>query len=462
MVAEGTSILILDDELIKRSILEDELTAAGYSVSTAASPLEAEPLLADQTFDVVLTDLRMPGQDGLSFLRGLKRARPEQAAIVMTAFGTVDTAVEAMRLGAFDYIQKPFTTEELLLKLDKLLAFERLARENQSLRTQLRADRDVRMVGQSQAIRDVLARIHAVADTDTTVLIQGESGTGKEVAARLIHETSFRSSGPFVAVSCAALPRDLVEAELFGHEKGAFTGATSRRIGRVEMAHGGTLFLDDVDDIPLGVQVKLLRLLQERTVERVGGSVPIPVSIRIIAATKKYLPDMVAAGQIREDLYYRLNVVPLLMPPLRDRLDDIPLLVAHFLERLGVKLNRGPLSASPRLVDKLQRYRWPGNVRELEHMLERMAALAGHEALTEDDLPDLTPPSERDSPLSVVLEGAESIDMPALLADAEARMIRWALQRSGDNIAEAAALLGVPRSTLQYKMRKSEGLPDAP
>ena len=397
----------------------------------------------------------MPGQDGLSFLRELKKQRPAQAVIVMTAYGTVQTAVEAMKLGAFDYLQKPFSTEELLLKLDKLLRYEALTTENEALRRELSPQSDdICIVGQSEAIRRVLERIRAVAGVDTTVLIEGESGTGKELAARLIHQTSVRASAPFVAISCAALPRELVEAELFGHEAGAFTGATKRRIGRIEVAHGGVLFLDDVDDIPLGVQVKLLRVLQQRTLQRVGGEHPIRVNIRVLASTKKSLPVMVAAGRFREDLFYRLNVVPLRMPPLRERLEDVPLLVEHFLENIALKLNRGRLRISREAVSKLQAYSWPGNVRELEHLLERMVALTRKDELTEEDLPELEAVGEPDSLVSVALDHVRSVDLPAVLEEVEARMVRWALGKTKGNLAKAAERLGIPRSTLQYKANK--------
>ena len=448
-------ILVVDDEPIKRSVMEDELRAAGYEVVTAGSPLEAEPILSDAAFDVVVTDLRMPGQDGLSFLRELKERRPGQAAIVMTAYGTVDTAVAAMKLGAFDYLQKPFSTEELLLKLDRLLSYERLTSENEALRRQLSPQVEPTcIVGQSDAIREVLARIHAVARVDTTVLIDGESGTGKELVARTIHETSSRPSGPFVAVSCAALPRELVEAELFGHEVGAFTGATKQRIGRMELAHGGTLFLDDVDDIPLDVQVRLLRVLQERKFERVGGGAPIRVNIRVIAATKRLLPAMVAAGRFREDLFYRLNVVPLHMPPLRERPDDIPPLVAHFLEKAAMKMNRGRMTASREAVAKLEAYNWPGNVRELEHLIERMVALSTLDHLDVEDVPELTSPPGTSDIVTLKLGRADAVDMVGVLADVEARMVRWALDRSNGNLARAAEMLGIPRSTLQYRVSK--------
>lgn len=449
------NILIVDDEAIKRSVLEDELNAAGYSVVTAGSPLEAESVLEKTFFDVILTDLRMPGEDGLTFLRGLKRKKPARPVIVMTAYGTVETAVEAMKLGAFDYIQKPFSTEALLLKLDRLLKYEQLASENEALRAQLALPRtESRIVGRSRPMRAVLARIHAVAGTDTTVLIEGESGTGKELVARAIHETSHRASGLFVAVSCAALPRDLMETELFGHEPGAFTGAAKRHVGRFEIAHGGTLFLDDVDDIPLDIQVKLVRVIQERSFERVGGEQPIMINVRLIAATKKPLAALVSAGEFREDLYYRLNVVPLHIPALRDRLEDIPLLVDYFLERLSIKINRGRLSISPRAIARLQAYHWPGNVRELEHVLERTVALTREDAIDEVHLPKLQATATPAGIVSLAFSGVKNVEMASVVTEVERRLIDWALMRAEGNLAKAAEMLGIPRSTLQYKVTR--------
>ena len=449
------NILIVDDEPIKRTILEDGLIAAGYSATAAANPLEAEGILKEAFFDVILTDLRMPGQDGLSFLRDLKRQQPDQAVIVMTAYGTVETAVEAMKLGAFDFIQKPFSTEELLLKLDRLLKYKHLARENEALRDQLTHSRvESRIIGQSEPMREVLARIDAIAGTDTTVLIEGESGTGKELVARMIHETSHRAGGPFVAISCAVLPRDLIETELFGHEPGAFTGATKRRIGRFEIAHGGTLLLDDVDDIPLDLQVKLVRVLQERSFERVGGEQPISVNVRLIAATKRPLAALVATNEFREDLYYRLNVVPLHIPPLRDRREDVPLLVEYFLEKLAIKLNRGELSASPGALEKLQSYHWPGNVRELQHALERTAALTQRGTLEAADFPELQAEASPAGVVSLALRGTEKLQLASILTEVERRLVDWALARADGNLAKAAEILGIPRSTLQYKVTK--------
>jgi len=455
MPTRRANILIVDDELIKRSILEDQLRVAGYAVETASSPLEAEPKLAASFFDVVLTDLRMPHQDGLTFLRELKRRRPEQAAIVMTAYGTVETAVEAMKLGAFDFLQKPFATEELLLKLEKLLQYEQLASENEVLRRQLAiSDEGRRAIGQSEAMRKVLERVHVVAGTDTTVLIDGESGVGKTLIAREIHQASQRCRGPFVPVSCAALPKDLIETELFGHEAGAFTGASRRRLGRFELAHGGTLFLDDIDDISLDVQVKLLHVLQERSFERVGGEEVVRINVRVIAATKKSIASLVAEGKFREDLYYRLNVVPLHIPPLRERLDDIPLLVEHLVERLAVRLNRGHQRITTEALAKLCKYSWPGNVRELEHVLERSIALSSDDVLDAADLPDLLPPDPGGKLVSLRLEHESKVDLPGVIEDVEARIIRWALQRCDGNLARAAEMLGVARSTLQYKAGK--------
>lgn len=455
MGATRAKILIVDDEPMKRAVLEDQLREAGYFVVVAANPLEAEPLLAETFFDVILTDLRMPGQDGLSFLRDLKERRPDQAVIVMTAFGTVETAVEAMKLGAFDYMQKPFSSEEFLLKVDRLLAFRDLATENKVLRDQLGKVRtESRIVGQSESMRKVMARIHAVAGTDATVLVEGESGTGKELVAKMIHETSHRAKAPFVAVSCAALPRDLMETELFGHEPGAFTGATKRRIGRFEIAHGGTLLLDDVDDIPLELQVKLVRVLQERKFERVGGEQSIPTNFRLIATTKKPLVALVSAGKFRDDLYYRLNVVPLHIPPLRERAEDVPLLVEHFLEKVAIRMNRGKLSILPSALSSLQSYRWPGNVRELEHILERTVALTQKDTIDDVDLPKLQPTTIPADTVSLTLRGAEKVEMPSILADVEKRLVEWALAKTAGNLAKTAEMLGIPRSTLQYRMSK--------
>ncbi|MHB9029467.1 MAG: sigma-54-dependent transcriptional regulator [Candidatus Latescibacterota bacterium] len=448
-------ILIVEDEPIKRSILEEELREAGYVTVAVTNPLETETLLAKNNFDIILTDLCMPGMDGLSFLKELKQHNPEQPVLVMTAFGTVETAVEAMKLGAFDFLQKPFSTEELLIKLDRLRKYIHLENENESLRQQLRTGREeTRFVGESEPIRTILAHIHAVSGSDSTVLIEGESGTGKELVARLIHETSFRASAPFIPVSCAVLPRELAEAELFGHETGAFTGAVRRRIGRFELAHGGTIFLDDIDDVPPDIQVKLLRVLQERSFERVGGSELIRVNVRIVAASKKSLASLVDAGTFREDLYYRLNVVPLVIPPLRERPGDIPILLNFILNRLSIKLNRGRLTITPAALAKLERYSWPGNVRELEHVLERLVLFCKTNELDLQDIPELLSPHAPHGPVSMSLSGVQSLNLERTVADIENRIIVWALEKSQGNLSQAAEILQVPRSSLQYKLTK--------
>jgi len=310
------------------------------------------------------------------------------------------------------------------------------------------------LVGRSDPVREVLSTLHAIAGTDATVLVEGESGTGKELVARIIHEISHRSGGPFVAVACAALPRELVEAELFGHEAGAFTGAVKRRLGRFELAHGGTLFLDDIDDVPLEVQVKLVRAIQERTIERIGSGESLSVNIRIVAATKRSLASMVVEGEFREDLYYRLKVVPLYLPPLRERTDDIPLLVEHFLEAAATKFNRPTPTVEKEAMQRLCQYSWPGNVRELEHVAEQAVVLSRSSTLSVADLPPLVDPVSALSRVHLNLEGANRIDLQAAVQELERRAVKWALRRADGNLAQAAELLSVPRSTLQYKLSK--------
>ncbi|NIA08156.1 MAG: response regulator [Actinobacteria bacterium] len=456
MRPEGRTVLIVDDEPVKRTVMGEELAAAGYDVATAANPLEADRILADKSFDVIITDLRMPGQDGISFLRTLKSQQPDQVVIVMTAYGTVDSAVEAMKLGAFDYLQKPFTSEELMLKLDRLRHYQQLTEENKALRQQISsAGTDTRFIGQSEAIRKVLSKIHAVSDSDSTVLIEGESGTGKELVARLIHESSLRNKGPFISVACASLPETLIESELFGHEPGAFTDARTRRMGRFELAHTGTLFLDDIDDTPSLVQVKLLRVLQERRFERLGSEHSVSVNVRLIAATKHNLRRLVSDNNFREDLYYRLNVVPICLPPLRDRMEDIPLLVSYFLESISMRLGRDSLTMDQAAMDKLMRHSWPGNVRELEHIIEQVVTLTDKARITAHDIPLSFEQGSPSPPVQVNLQNLSEVDLQKVLDDVQAKIIHWAMDKCGGNLAKAAKQLGIPRSSLQYKLGKS-------
>lgn len=453
-MAQGTKLLVVDDEPMKREVMTDRLIEAGYVVQAFDNAVDAERAFLNDTYDVVLSDIRMPGVDGISFLRKIKEKRPDQAVIIMTAFGTVETAIEAMKLGAYDYLQRPFSTEELMLKLDRLMNYKGVVEENLKLRRQLGQDRtETKLIGHSAPIREILSQIHVLAAVDSNVLIQGNSGTGKECVARLVHESSPRSSGRFVPVSCASLPGELIEAELFGYEEGAFTGASKDRMGRFELAEGGTIFLDDVDDIPLDLQVKLLRVIQEHSFERIGSEVTLNVNFRLIAATKKDLASLVREGTFREDLYFRLNIVPISLPALRHRKEDIPLLCEHFMNIYAVRLNRPDARMNPEVMDKMMKYDWPGNVRELQNHIERMLVLSRDGSITADLLPQefLTPETEL---VTIRTEYAESIDLPKTIAAVEDHMVKWALAKSNGNLSKAAALLNIPRSSLQYKTSK--------
>ncbi|MHC4682410.1 MAG: sigma-54-dependent transcriptional regulator [Planctomycetota bacterium] len=450
----NTRLLVVDDEPIKREVMVERLTEMGCVVHAYDNAVEAEKAFSDEVYDVVLTDIRMPGVDGISFLRNIKEKKTDQAVIVMTAFGTVETAIEAMKLGAYDYLQRPFSTEELILKLDRLMNFKGVLEENLKLRKQLGHNRsETKLIGKSPAMKEILSQIHVLAAVDSNVLIRGDSGTGKECVARLIHESSTRSGGRFVAVSCASLPSELIEAELFGYEEGAFTGASKDRVGRFELADGGTIFLDDVDDIPLDLQVKLLRIIQERTFERIGGEITRNVNVRLIAATKKDLASLVREGKFREDLYFRLNIIPLYIPPLRHRKQDIPTLCEHFMNVYAVRLNRLDVKMGPDVMDKLMAYSWPGNVRELQNHIERMLVLSKDGQITTDLLPpDLVEPDA--GLVTICTDYIDTVNLPEVLSSVEDRLVQWALFKSNGNLAKAASCLNIPRSSLQYKVSK--------
>ncbi len=451
---KDAKVLVVDDEKLKRVSLAAELESAGYTVSTRPSADEALEDVKNVDFDVVVTDLKMPGMDGLTFLKKIKLLRPQTVVIVITAYGTLDSAVEAMRAGAHDYIAKPFSDEELALKIDKVLAFGRSIRENIELRKQL-GERVgfANIIGESAALRRALDMIEKVIDCDCSVLLSGETGTGKELVATAIHYDSHRRDGPFVPVSCAALASSLLESELFGHERGAFTGAVKQKRGRFERATGGTLFLDEVDDIPLDIQVKLLRVLESGRFERVGGEEALDSDVRVLAATKRDLEQLVKEGEFREDLYYRLNVVHISLPPLRARADDIPRLALHFLEELrGAKQIEGFSGAA---MDCLVRYYWPGNVRELRNAVERAVALCGTAEIQAEDLPEtLRRRSREGSMVALNLDGQESVSMPTVIGETERELIQWAMDKASGNQIRAAELLGVPRTTLQSKLAK--------
>jgi two-component system response regulator HydG len=385
---KGLKILLVDDEPLMRLSMVDALEAAGYEVSAAASGTEGIEVLRQKTFDLVITDLRLPGADGLAVLKATKERAPGTEVIVITAHGSVETAVGAMKIGAFDYITKPFQMEELLLIAERVGRVVKLRRENQDLKETLENKFCFNgILGTNSTMRAVLDKIKTVAGTDSTILILGESGTGKELVANAIHQNSQRSHHPLIKVSCAALPETLLEAELFGHEKGAFTGALRQRRGRFELAHRGTLFLDEIGEISPVVQVKLLRVLQERKFERVGGNDTLEVDVRLVCATQKDLRKEVAQGRFREDLYYRLNVVQVVIPPLRQRQEDIMVIADHVLQVCSVKMSKKFKGFSSPARELLLRYSFPGNVRELENMVERGVALGrDHETIQPADL----------------------------------------------------------------------------
>ncbi|HET6922680.1 MAG TPA: sigma-54 dependent transcriptional regulator [Anaeromyxobacteraceae bacterium] len=445
MSGTDTRILVVDDEEIVRESLGGWLGKDGYLVAVAPDGRSAVERMKTESWNVVLVDLKMPGMDGLQVLEEARKLRPDAAVIIMTAYATVDTAVTAMKLGAFDYLIKPFDPEELTLLMKKVVAQQDLLHENAVLRQALKKENRFRdLVSKSPAMQRVFELAQVAARSNSTILVLGESGTGKEVIARTIHAESPRAGGPFAAVSCAALTETLLESELFGHEKGAFTGAVARRKGKLEAAHGGTLFLDEVGDISPKLQLDLLRVLEERRFHRVGGNELIEVDVRVIAATNRNLEKAVADGSFREDLYYRLNVIRVTLPPLRDRREDIPLLVEHFLERLGVELKRH-VRVSPEAMAALLAHAWPGNVRELRNVLERGAVVAQGDVVKP---PDLGLPAREPGPEPAATSA------PSTLEDVERRHIAEVLGYASGNISQAARLLGIDRVTLYNKMRK--------
>jgi DNA-binding NtrC family response regulator len=444
-------ILVAEDDAVQRDILVDILSSSGYQVEGVDSGPKAVEALCDDAFDLLVTDLRMPEMDGLEVLRQARKVRPEIEVVVMTAYATVNTAVAAMKEGAIDYLAKPFDKEELLVVVAKATEHVALRKENEQLR-QLVSDGASfgNIIGESPAMRRVFEIMRRAIPVNSTVLIYGESGTGKELVARNIHFEGPRKANPFIVVNCAAIPDTLVESELFGHEKGAFTGAETSRQGKFEIADGGTLFLDEIGDMRLESQAKLLRVLQDGVVERVGSAKQRKVNVRVIAATNQDLRALVDAGQFREDLYFRLDVLPIQLPPLRERLEDLPLLVQHFREKIAQRLGRPAPSIAPGAVGVMRRYRWPGNVRELENTLEQVIILSEGDAVSVDDLPTkLHDSSPQTGDFSLPANGL-------VMEDLEEDLIRQALERTGGRIKEAAELLGLTYKTLQYRLKKHD------
>ncbi len=447
-------ILIIDDEknylLVLQALLEDE----GYKVTALNDPEMALAFLDESEVDVLITDMKMPHMSGQEVLERTRKGFSHIPVLIMTAYGSIDRAVEAMKRGAFDYITKPFSNDELLLSVAKACKLSAAERQNRILRESL-AERYGKhhILGRSKVMQVALTLVDKVAPTRSTVLITGESGTGKELIARAIHYASDRKDEPFVSVNCMSLNPGVLESELFGHEKGSFTGAVARRRGRVEMAQGGTLFLDEIGEISQDLQVKLLRVLQEKTIERVGGTEPVQVDFRLVAATNKNLKQAVADGSFREDLFYRLNVVQIEMPPLRDRREDIPLLAAHFLHKYASENEREIEGFSPEALDSLTGFDWPGNVRQLENVIERSVVLSSGRKIELDDLPVEIRGEETQLKSAVDLL-PNRLDLADTLEKLEAALIRRALVRNGFVQVKAADSLGISKSLLQYKLKK--------
>lgn len=449
--SNSRTILLADDDENLRRVLEFQLIEAGYKVLPAADGAEALELFANNDLDCVITDLRMPKLSGLELLEKIKASNPELPVIVVTAFGEVETAVAAVKSGAFDYINKPFNRDDILLTIDRALSFIQTRNENRQLRELVEKEfRLDNVIGDSPPMRSVLELVGRVSRSDVTVLITGESGTGKELIAKGIHFSGKRKDRPFIPVNCAAIPETLIEAELFGYKRGSFTGATADTKGKFEEANGGTLFLDEISQMPLPLQPKLLRVLQEQEIVRLGESTPRKTDVRIIAATNQDLEKMVENASFREDLYFRLAVVPIHLPPLRMRQDDIPLLIDHFFRRAKERHEFGDLKMPREIVNVLSNYSFPGNVRELENLIERMVVLSDGMSLTLADIPEHV-----NRPRQVF--GGVKFELPAegiSLDEVEQEIIRYALTLHNGNQSQTARYLGITRSALIYRMQK--------
>jgi DNA-binding NtrC family response regulator len=474
-------LLLVEDEAALRQAVARQLADRGYQVEQVGSGEAALTRLSEFAFDIIITDLRLPGIDGSTLLDAAVERYPDIVAVVVTGFGTVKDAVEAIKRGAWDFVSKPFQIDELLHVLDSALEQRRLKSENAYLRAQLEErHRFEGLIGKGPAMKRLFHLLETVASTSSTILITGETGTGKEVVARAIHHNSPRRMHRFVALNCSAIPETLLEAELFGHVRGAFTGAVGSRQGRLEQAHKGTLLLDEVGTMSGSLQMKLLRVLQEREFERIGDSHTIKVDVRVIAATNSDLSRMVADGQFREDLFYRLNVIPVRLPPLRERKEDIPLLVQHFLEKFAADAPTGPaarasgtkpsqlggsrpvLTVSQEAMRRLMSYHWPGNVRQLENSIERAVAFSGGRSqLDVGDLPPELVQAEAPPLASPVSLPDEGVDLDAFIAGVERELIERSLERTGGNKGRAAKLLNLKRTTLVEKLKRFEKGPSS-
>jgi two-component system response regulator HydG len=449
-MTNNNTVLVVDDDPAHRTMLRTLLTGWGYGIKEADDGAGAIAMVHEHAFDLILMDIRMVKVSGLQALVEIKAFNPAIPVIIMTAYSSVESAVDAMKNGAYDYLTKPLDFDELRLTMERAMEHSQLREENRLLRETLGAHFDTQhIIGRSPAMVRLMETVAQVAPTEATVLITGESGTGKEMIAGAIHFNSPRKDGPFVKINCAAITETLLESELFGHEKGAFTGAYKKKEGRFRQAHGGTLFLDEVSEMSLAMQVKLLRVLQDREITRVGGEEVINVDVRIIAATNKDLPKEIEAGRFRDDLYYRLNVVAIAMPPLRERREDIPLLAQHFLEQFSERNRKQIKGFTPQAMDRLLRHEWPGNVRELMNAVERAVVLARTDYLDEGEFPLV--PGEDKPEGEVPLEEAVSLDLP--LDEVEKTTILRMLAHTNGNKSEAARRLGITRRTLHKKLK---------
>ncbi len=457
MASPKARLLVVDDEQSMREFLESFLRREGYDVSTAADVDTALSYLESDEIDLVITDMQMPEKTGIDLIIETRELSPETAMIVVTGFGTTDGAISAMREGACDYLTKPFKVEELRIVIEKALEKKLLSNENRRLKEEHPSQsRSRNIIGHSRVMQEVHELIGQVAETKTNVLVYGESGTGKELVARAIHDQSPRSGKPFVAINCGAIPENLIESELFGHVKGAFTGALQNKDGLFEAATGGTLFLDEIGELSHPLQVKLLRALQEKSIRRVGDTADRKIDVRIVSATNRRLEDEVAAGRFREDVYYRLNVIQLTLPPLRDRPEDIPLLAQHFIRRFADEIGKEVEGMDGEAFDMLSTYGFPGNVRELENLIERAVALARGPVIGTSLLPPTVTanPSASAGPISRI--GDEGVDLEALVATYERSLLTEALSKTGGIKKRAARLLGISFRSFRYRLEKLE------
>jgi len=456
-VKQSAFILLVEDNEDFRLILQEALESSGFHVTAAANAMRAREAMSFGKFDLTILDVRLPDGNGIELMREFKQSDPDMGIIIMTGYAEVDTAVDAVRLGANDFLKKPFDIEEMLVRIGELMKNRQLKADNQNLREQVRnQDKEIGLIGQCSAIQKLKETIKLLANSDSTVLVTGESGCGKEVLAKALHKSGTRSGKPLVSINCGAIPEELLESELFGHVKGAFTGAVRARPGRFEIANGGTIFLDEIGDMSPKLQVKLLRVLQERCFEPVGSQQSIQVDVRVIAATHRNLEDEIAAGRFREDLYYRLNVIPLKLPPLHERGDDILLLTDHFITRFN-KIKQANITS---IADEVKRtmldYLWPGNVRELQNLIERVTTLKREGIMELEDLPSRMI-SDKDRLLQsfhLDVDNVEGIDLKSTVDEFESHLILSALQRFNWNKNQAAKFLAMNRTTLVEKIKK--------